>query len=423
MFGRKSINMQDAVKSVETKGKDTWYLTEIGGKSASDWKTEFDMKKSADKADALRACTPFSTVIYKIGSLFSNGKAYLVDAEGNDVKDKKILALMDKPNPLQTFRSFLSQAEMCMRTYGYCPIYTNRLSETSIPVSMWIIQPSLFHITGTGKVFNQVDISEIIEDAYIEFGVGRIDLERGDYFIIYDGDIVLPSNKGDEIRFGSSVDALSVPVSNWMASMVASNTLIVNGGPKGIIYNNDNSESANAQLTSVEQQSLLDKFKAKYGLMKKQYSILVTKAKLGWIALNYDSSKLKLHEEDERCTNKIANAIGINPSLFNESKYENQEAAKRSAYQDLIIPNAEIIADSLTRNLCPEGVFMKIDFSHVECLQTDKGKEAEVVSKVIDALIKAKGGNLLTQDESREMLANYIDIDPNKPKGEYGSEE
>lgn len=423
MFGRKSINMRDAVKSVETKGKDTWYLAEIGGKSTSNWEINFDMSKSSDKEKALQSCTPFSTVIYKIGSLFGNGKTYLVDGDGNDVRDKKMLALMDNPNPLQTLRSFLNQIEMCMRTYGYCPIYTSRPTESATPASMWVIRPSLFHLTGTGRFLNQTDIADIIKEAYIETGIGRMSLLKGDYFVIYDGDITLPTYDGGEISFGCSTNGLSVPVSNWMASMVASNTLIVNGGPKGIIYNNDNSEAGNAQLTSVEQQSLLDKFKEKYGLMKKQYSILVTKAKLGWIALNYDSSKLKLHEEDERCTNKIANAIGINPSLFNESKYENQEAAKRAAYQDLIIPNAEIIADALTRNLCPEGVFMKIDFSHVECLQAGKDKEAEVVSKVIDALIKAKGGNLLTQDETREMLANYIDIDPNKPKGEYENKE
>lgn len=408
--------MIDTAKAVETDGKNTWFLTELLDGKSSNWKTDFDMTNDSDKTKALESCTPFSTVIGKIGSLFANCKVYLVDKDGNDINDNAVSALLKNPNPIQTFRSFICQVEMCIRTYGYCPIYTNRLAKKSVPKSLWIIQPSLFHIHGTGKSFKQVDLGGIIKEAYIQTGAGRMNLSEEDYFIIYDAGINIPSNEGGKIGFKTAVDALSIPVSNWMASMVASNTLIVNGGPKGIIYNDDSSEAGNAQLTSSEQKSLLSKFKEKYGLMKKQFSVLITKAKLGWIPLNYDSSQLKLHEEDKRCTVMIANAVGINPSLFNESKYENQEAAKRSAYQDLIIPNAEIIADALTSNICQDGQFIKIDFSHVECLQADKVKESLVISTIIDSLTKASDTDLITNKEARILLSKYIDIDPNKPQ-------
>lgn len=38
-------------------------------------------------------------------------------------------------------------------------------------------------------------------------------------------------------------------------------------------------------------------------------------------------------------------------------------------------------------------------------------------------MIKGKQAGLITGDEGRSVLAEYIDIDPEKPKGDYGNEE
>ena len=422
-FSKKAMNMTDKVNVVEKRGNDIFYLTNLFDSKGAIWKTDFNMSQAMDKENALLYCTPFATVIRKVGAMFANGRVYLTDSEGNDVTDPKLTALFKKPNPLQNSIAFFSQIEMVLRTYGYCPIYTNRIFKKGIPRTMWSIHPTHFHLTGTGKSLDQVDLDGIVKEAYVECGTEKKVLNKEEYFIIYDSDIHIPCNEGDEITFGTAVDSLSIPVSNWMASMQASNSLITNGGPKGIIYNNDNSETGNASLNSTEQKSLLDRFKRKYGLMKSQFQIAVSRAKLGWIPLNYNSDQLKLHEEDKRCTEKIANAIGLNPSLFNESKFENQESAKRAGYQDLIIPNAEIIAEAFTENVCPEGTIMKIDFSHVECLQADKSKSSEVLQRVMDSMIKGKQAGLITGDEGRSVLAEYIDIDPEKPKGDYGNEE
>ena len=35
----------------------------------------------------------------------------------------------------------------------------------------------------------------------------------------------------------------------------------------------------------------------------------VTRYKLGWLPLDFNADELKLHEEDKRCTDKIANAM------------------------------------------------------------------------------------------------------------------
>lgn len=407
-----------------------WYLHTILSGSGSlldriGGKVDYDMTKDIDKSIALNICTPLSTVIDKSGTLLSNGKFYVMDKDGNEsTSNEDIRALLKNPNALQTGKQFLKQVEMSLKLFGYCPIYTLRALKSSLPKAMWIIPPELFHLKSTGKLFAQTDLKDIISSAYIEWGDGKTMLKPEDYFFIYDSEAQITGHNDDEITFKSPTDSLSLPVSNWVAQMAASSTLLVNGGPKGIIHNEDTSEFANAALTSKERDELNEKFKSKYGLVNKAFSILVTKAKIGWIPLNYDSAQLKLHEEDKRCTDKIANAIGLNPNIFSsESKYENQESAERKAYQGLIVPDSELICEALTAALCPEGVYITLDFSHIDCLQTNKKDAASALVSVNNAISGMFKAGIITKDEARIEIAKYIDINPDKPLGDYGNNE
>lgn len=415
-----ALGMIDRVDTVEEDAQGNFiYFARLLNGDKINTKTNFNMSSIKDKSEALDICTPFSTVIHKCGSLFSNGKYYVQDKDGNEKRSfENIRKLLLKPNVLQSGRQFMKQIEITLKTFGFCPIFTLRAISDSLPESMWIIPPELFHMVSSGKLFLQTELKEIIKEAYVEWGNSRINLESEDYFVIYDSEVIIPPS-GKDIIFTSATDSLSMPVNNWMAQMAASGTLIVNGGPKGIIYNNDNSEFGNNQLDPKEQKMLNDAFKEKYGLVNKLYSIQVTKAKVGWLPLNYDSAQLKLHEEDERCTKSIVNAIGINYNLFADAKYDNQSSADKLSYQNVIIPDAEKVAEALTENLCPEGVFIKIDYSHVECLQKDKQAMSSTISTILNAMSGAVKDSILTPDEARGIIAEYIDIDPDNPKGEY----
>ena len=64
-------------------------------------------------------------------------------------------------------------------------------------------------------------------------------------------------------------------------------------------------------------------------------------------------------------------------------------------------------------------MFIKIDFSHVSCLQEDKAANAKSLSNAANAVGNLVNWGLITPDEARMELANYIDIEPEKPLGEY----
>lgn len=416
---RKAIPMRENVNCVEKDAAGNyWYLSGLFGKRFR-WKADYDMTNNSDKAEALLACTPFFTVVDKIGTMMSRGVPYVVDKNGNEkISYADIRNILDAPNPLQTFPSFVKQIEICLKVFGYCPIVLVRAVKGSVPKAMWIVPPELFHIVGTGKVFRQFELSGVVSEVYIDWSGKRLNLEDYEYIIIYDSGIRINDNVSD-IEFESVSDSLSQPISNWVASMSASHTLLVNGGPKGVLYNDYTDQMGNIALTSEDEKEIKDRFKRDYGLVNKEYPILVTRRKLGWLPLDFNADQLKLHEEDKRCTDKISNAMGINANLFTDAKYDNLESAGKKAYQDVIIPDSIKIAGCLTKAICPEGAFIKIDFTDVECLQNNKETGANTLVKVADALQRLLDKSLITHDEARIEVAKYIDIDPENPKGEY----
>lgn len=401
----------------------TWVkdLFGIGGKSGS---TDYDLTTAEGKRQALRYCYPFASVIDRAGKMMMNGKFYVVDKNGNEKpRFNEVKELLEQPNVMQNGRSFLYQVESSLKAYGFCPIFLLRVG-SEVPKAMVPIPAHLFHIKGTGRLFKQTEREEIISEAYIELNGTRTILDPKEYCIIYDSIPVFPFSKDGEITFASNVDSLSPFTRNYMSAVIARGNLITNGGPKGILYGDDNSEWGNAALTPKEADDLNRKFKERYGLVKKMYEIMVTDKKVGWISLGSDVQQLRLHEETDYCMTDICNAIGMQPDLFSQgAKYENKEAAKRGTYQDLIIPDAQNIAETLSNAICPDGCYITLDFSEVSCLQVDRNKCAETLVKIADALVKMSESETITPEEARRELANYMDIDPEKPFGAFRSDE
>ena len=396
-----------------------WITSLFADKSI--YTTDFDMSTNEGKALALKVVQPFGMVADRIGSMMRNGKYYVVDKNDNErPRYKDIEALLAKPNLMQNGKSFLKQVEIMLKVYGFCPIFCLRATRSDLPKAMVVIPPELFHIEGKAGLFNAQKKEDIIKRAYIKWGNGEIELYDEDYILIYDSIANYPQQDGGEITFYTPVDTLSPHTRNYMSQLIGRGNLIVNGGPKGILYGDDTSDTGNAALTPKEAEELNKNFKRKFGIVGKLYEVMVTNKKVGWINVGANTQQLMLHEEGASCLNEICNTFGLQPDMFSQgATFDNKEAAKKAAYQDLIMPDAELISQALTNGICPEGVFIKIDFSHVSCLQEDKAANAQSLSNAANAVGNLVNWGLITPDEARMELSNYLDIDPEKPLGEY----
>ena len=304
--GKKSYvpDMRNSVRYVEQDIKGNyWYLSDLFNRRGMP-RIDYDMTNDSDKAAALQVCTPLSTVIYRIGSMFANGNVYVVDSKDNErPMYQEIRDLLNKPNPLQNRSGFLKDIYISLKLFGYCPIYTARGIKGALPKAMWVIPPQTFHMVSSGNLFEQTEFDGVVDKAYISWINNNIPLEEYEYFVIYDSSVRV-NGIGVDISFDTPTDSLSMPVNNWISAMSASHRLIVDGGPKGIIHSDYEDNYGNSALDPNDKEEIEDSFKKEYGLLRK-YPILVTKAKVKWIPLDYDSGQLKLHEEDARCEAKI----------------------------------------------------------------------------------------------------------------------
>lgn len=411
--------MRQVVNTVEQDAQGNyWFLQSFFGKGGRP-RVNYNMASIQDKALAMMSCTPLYTVADKAGKMMSRGVPYVTDKDGNEKRAfKDVRKLLMRPNPLQTFSAFVRLVEMNLKVFGFCPVALVRGYEMAPVTAMWVLPPELFHLQYTGNYFITDKVEDLLTRAYVLWGGREVALERWEYTVLYDG--VMRMDEGlKEVVFDSASDSLSQPVNNWIAAMSASQTLLVNGGPKGVLCSDYTDAMGNSEVTPEEEKEMREAFKRDYGFVGKDYPILVTRKKLSWVPLDFDADKLKLHDETKLCTEQISNALGLNPNLFTDAKYDNQESAKKSAYQDVIIPDAKIIEESLTRAVCPEGAQVKIDFTDVECLQANKQEEADTLVKAADALERLMSSGLITTDEARTEIAKYIDIDPDRPKGEF----
>lgn len=383
---------------------------------------DYDMSTVEGKARALHECWPFAMVLDHCGRMIQNGRYYVTDMNGNEKRSfKDIVTLLNRPNIIQSGRSFIKQVEISLKCFGFCPIYTLRALKSDLPKSMMVIPPELFYMESFGKdPFTQTELSSIAKRVYIRWGDVNIELGDEEYFVIYDSIMDIPSNNGGKIAFHSPVDALSSHTRNYMAQLIGRGNLIVNGGPKGILYGNDTTDVGNAAITPSESQKLQNDFKRKYGIVHKLYEIMVTPKKLGWITLGSNTEQLKLHEEDKACLEAIAQTIGFDANLIIQgSTYDNSSQAKKAAYQDLIIPDSECITEALTNAICKDRAIIKMDFTHVACLQKDMKELADALSTASNAIASLYNNRLITFEEARTEMSNFTDIDPDNPKGEF----
>lgn len=385
--------------------------------SANDIPKRYNMLYDNEKFAAMSVCTPLATVIGRMGDMLSGAAVYVTDRNGNERrKYSDIRKLLEHPNPMQTCASFLKSVEISLKLYGYCPIYTLRgIFSDAPPAAMYVIPVPLFHMTSTGKLFRQTDIEGIVDEAYIDWGAFREPLGKEDYFVVYDSSFRIEGRYSD-IVFDSQTDGLSLPVNGWVSAMTASCRMVTNGGPKGIVYYDSPTDMGNT-MDPKDKNYLERKLSEKYGMLN-GLPIAASPVKVGWIPLDYNADQMKLAELDERCARAVCGAYGLNYSLFNDAKYDNQESAKKAAYQDVIIPDARKIAEALTRAVCPDDAEIRLDFSHVECLSADIQKKAQSISTTASALSSLLSAGMISVVEARTYLAGLMDIDPNDiPEG------
>jgi HK97 family phage portal protein len=287
-------------------------------------------------------------------------KSSMVELEGTELHQ-----ILERPNPAQSFNSFLTEIIAFGKLTGNRYIYG--------------IKPD----TGMGAA--KYKELYVLPSQVVEINSGGLMQPVKDYTIDYNGSHRIPAECVMHIKdfnpfydgTGSHLYGMS-PLRAGLRSMQANNEALTTGvkylqnqTARGVLM------SEEGDLNEVQARQLKDKFKQQYQGSENAGDVIITPKKLSWVNFGLNASDLSLLEQYDATIKDLCNIYNVPVQLLNNtsaSTYNNQKEAKKALYQNAVIPEMVKIREELNRWLSPmfgEKLYIDFDFTVIPELQEE----------------------------------------------------
>lgn len=362
--------------------------------------------------EALDKYAPLAAIVMKMSEMFANGKFEVLNrrtqnyTRGNYKEWDDLLA---NPNFLQTRTEFLKQLYSFVLLNGWCyalPIYASGFTDR--PIAIFLLPPWMVEVEPVNKAPHKVKKGESFRKIYVRWGQVREEIDESKLILFKDSAAVTICHKTflPEGRIKHCV----YPLSNGIGSEQSRNSLIHDRGASGILANTGSDVHGAMPIDDDEITRLAGIYKSRYGLTPdKAASIIITSAALKWQPMTFNVKDLMLHEEDVKCTQKIADVFGYKSKLLSiepDAKYENSHQYKQEVYHDSIIPQATALIEQLNVGLKTPDVNIEIvmSYEHVPVLQKSEKEKGEGRKAMNDALEIEFRNSLITRNMWLETI-------------------
>jgi phage portal protein BeeE len=371
-------------------------------------KTVQDTVTIMGQSSAYNICPAVNGIINRKARAFTNGKWWILDKEGNEAtgsaasKVSVIQKLLKRPNPLQNWNQFMAQAKVYEQVYGEVFIFSiipAGFTDKTKVKALWVVPNWIINVKLTGKHYFQTELDDIIEGYDISINGSKTDLPKGSVIHIRD----INQNSTDVIRGQSRLASLQDPISNIIAAYEARNVLITRKGALGILSNQTRDAAGAVPLKDTDKDEVQNDFR-KYGLGKDQYQVIITNANLKWQPMTFPTRDLMLFEEIEDDVRQIADNFDYPMYLLGfkaGSTFSNVGEAKKSLYQDTIIPEAEGWAEVFTTffELEDIGLRLSVYYDHLDVFQQSEKEKADALLSKVNANLPLLEKNLITLNQ------------------------
>jgi len=336
--------------------------------------------------------------------MLSNMRLTIVDKEGNEVEGhEEQLKFLNMPNPLQSFKEWISQLSIMEDLYGngfIYPLIASRLQ--TVPKAMWNLPSGSMKINKTGKLFDQYEKDKIIKNYEMDIN-GTVRLFKPNE--------VWHTNNNDSPEYfkgASKLEPIRKNLSNIDAVLKTANVLYAERG--GIfMFSHDSKGEMGAIPLSNEEKAVIEKqYREDYGIHEGQKRFIITKASMKATPISFPIKDLMMFEELESDFGVILGMYGMDRDLFPSTKgatNENKEQATKLTYQNTIQPAADDKARVLTDilKLNDKGLRLKASFDHLPVFQEDEQKRAQV-NKTNSETAKAYRELGMSDEKIEELL-------------------
>jgi phage portal protein BeeE len=349
-------------------------------------------------------------VFNRFADMFSNGRWVHKKKDGTEkgkvIEDSDFVALLERPNPLQSGEEWKKESALHYLIYGNrftFPLFASGLSR--IPTLINNLPPDHVHVRTTGYRWDQPTIEGIIENYVLQMW-GETEYERkfSPDEIIHHRNV----DPSDPILGTSVLHSLTMPISNIRGAYGFRNVNITKRGALGFITNKSRDVNGSVSL-SVAERLRLEKQQQQqtHGIYDGQNAVMITNDDLAWENTAYPIDKMMLFEEISEDMKKIIDAIGLNDNIFSKEKSKiqaNLAEGLKMAYQDAIIPFAESFASTMTSGMrLPDDEWLELDYSHIQVLKDDEKSKAEIQKLKAEAVAK-----LVASGYSKEQAEKVI---------------
>ena len=320
-----------------------------------------------------------------------------------EVEHTDLHELLNRPNPAQSYNAWIQEIIAFGKLTGNRYIYGIK-PESGPNQNKWqelYILPSQKVEIKSGGIF------EPVKSYALEYN-GTYDIAANDICHIKDFN---PYYDGT----GSHLYGMS-PLKAGLRSLDTNNEAVTTGAKylqnqtaRGVLMSDE------GDLNEVQAQQLKEKFRHSYSGSNNAGDIVITPKKLSWINFGMSASDLSLIEQYNASIKDLCNIYSVPAVLLNNtesSTYNNVIEAKKSLYQNAIIPELNKIKDEHNRWLVPaygEKLYLDFDYSSISEMQ-------EEMDKVVGQMSQAWW---LTPNEKRQAMSYGVDAEDEKLNDYY----
>jgi len=269
-----------------------------------------------------------------------------------ELEHTNIHELLERPNPMQSYGSFIQELIAFGKLTGNRYIYG--------------ISPE----TGL-KQYKEL---YVLPSQLVEINSGGIMQPVKEYSLQYNGSHKIPAEvichiKDFNPNYNTSGSHLygQSPLKAGLRSLQTNNEAtetgvkyLQNQTARGVLMSDE------GDINEMQAKQLKQKFKQQYRGSNNAGDIIITPKKLSWVNFGLNASDLSLIEQYNASIKDLCNIYNVPSVLLNNtesSTYNNVKEAKKSLYQNAVLPEMLKIRDELNRWLMPQfGEKLKLDF-------------------------------------------------------------
>jgi hypothetical protein len=364
---------------------------------------------------AYEFCYPLASVVDRLAEADLTGDLEILRFKGKGKEDEatspyatRMKALLERPNPLQSWEQFRGQQVVYKRVYGFCPVLPVMPSgfgdDKSYAVAMINLPPWNFKAVPTGKYFGQSNIDGFVKEYTCEILNNKITLQPDQIFILTDGFTLDESEH--YLLPKSRLVGLDMAVSNICAAMEADNVLLKKKGPLGIFSHDaaatKDSVAGYLPMTQKEKDEIQSSL-TQYGLNLQQFQYIISRQAIKWNPISFNTKELGTKETVIAGEKAICHRYGYSYILYEDSgaTFSNQNGAQKGLYQDNIIPNNSKDMGMYDKffNAEENNCTIKMCYDDLPILQEDELEKAQAAKAWDDALLIEWNNDLITKNQ------------------------